>query len=353
MKDNSPKIAKVFKAFGRWFDRAADWFDSEDSLVIIPYRGYANADRLMMKGRVLENEHLFSGKSESEIQTIIENLKRFDTDELSDARLLMQVNDQTFETDTDEEGYFLIDQPWQAPEVEKKERWLTVRLELPDEPDDKEQPIMAEGELFLPSANADYGIISDIDDTVLQTHVTSRFRLKMLYATFVQNAHQRLPMEGVVELFNAFVGGGDGRQTNPIFYVSSSPWNIYDLLAQFMELQGLPKGPILLRDYGIRPSGPFLSHKTETISHILKTFPDLPFIMLGDTASKDADYYLELAKQFPGRIKAIYIRQTRDTKNARRMARLIEEHSDIDAIMVHSSSEIIEHAKAKGILPKR
>jgi len=351
VKDNSPKIARVFKAFGRWFDRAADWFDKEDSLLIMPYRGYANANRLMMKGRVLENENLFNGKSESEIQNIIESLKRFDTDELSDAKVSIQVNDQSFETITDEEGYFLIDTPWQAPPRKKENRWLTTRLELPDERDEDGEPITVEGEVYLPSVNADYGVISDIDDTVLQTHVTSRFRLKMLHATFMQNAHQRLPMEGVVELFNAFVRGGDGKQENPIFYVSSSPWNIYDLLAQFMELQQLPKGPILLRDYGIRPSGAFHNHKMETISHILNTYPELPFIMLGDTASRDADFYLELAQQFPGRIKAVYIRQTRNTKNARRMARLIEEHSHIDAILVHSSEEIIEHAQEKGILP--
>ena len=352
MKDDSPRIAKVFRNFGRWFDRAADWFDKEDSLLIRPYRGYANAERLMMKGRVLENENLFNGKSESEIRNIIENLKRFDTDELSDARVAMHVNNQTFETITDEEGYFLIDAPWEAPLHESEDRWLNTRLELPDELDENNHPISIEGELYFPSSKADYGIISDIDDTVLQTHVTSRFRLKMLYATFMKNAHQRLPMEGVVDLFNAFVKGGDGKQDNPIFYVSSSPWNIYDLLAQFMELQQLPKGPILLRDYGIRPSGPLLNHKIETISHILNTFSDLPFIMLGDTASKDADYYLELAKQFPGRIKAVYIRQTRDTRNARRMARLIEEHTHIDAVLVHRSKEIEEHARRKGILPR-
>ena len=33
--------------------------------------------------------------------------------------------------------------------------------------------------------------------------------------------------------------------------MSSSPWNIYDVIAEFMELQNIPKGPIVLRDWDI------------------------------------------------------------------------------------------------------
>jgi phosphatidate phosphatase APP1 len=176
------------------------------------------------------------------------------------------------------------------------------------------------------------------------------FKLKMLYATFVQDGHQRLPMEGIVDLFKSFVRGGDGKKENPIFYVSNSPWNVYDLLTEFMEVQHLPKGPVLLRDYGIKPSGEFHGHKLSTIAHILNCYPEIPFILLGDTASKDADFYIELAQKFQGQIKTIYIRHTRDTKNARRIVKLIEKHSDIDAVLVYSTEEIITHAKSKNIL---
>ena len=42
---------------------------------------------------------------------------------------------------------------------------------------------------------------------------------------------------------------GDAR--NPLFYVSSSPWNVYDVITQFLELQGIPHGPVMLRDVDI------------------------------------------------------------------------------------------------------
>lgn len=101
-------------------------------------------------------------------------------------------------------------------------------------------------------------------------------------------------MEGMVDLFSKFVKGGNGKRINPIFYVSNSPWNIYDLLTKFLDIQNLPEGPVLLRDYGleyIRKRANSRGHKLDTISDILRTYPELPFIMLGDTASKDADYY--------------------------------------------------------------
>ena len=114
-----------------------------------------------------------------------------------------------------------------------------------------------------------------------------------------------------------------------------------------MSIRKLPKGPILLRDYGLRPAHNFARHKLEAITTILEMYPTLPFIMLGDTASKDADFYLELAQRFPNRIKAIYIRKTSDSKNARRVAKLIADHSHIDAVLVNNSAEIVAHARER------
>ena len=324
-------------------------FSSSDPLMIQPYRGYANAEQLFFKGRVLEDEGLSDGNHNSRRLNLLDSFKRMETDEVPNVPVEMNVEGQTFQTLTDHEGYFIVDQSWQAP-VEPTKQWYQADLTLLDHLHKDGSSVQATGEVFIPSPKAEYGIISDIDDTVLQTFVTSKLKLRMLYATFFKNANQRLPMEGIVELFQTLEKGKNGDSENPFFYVSSSPWNIYDMLEQFMTLRHLPKGPILLRDYGIDPSGPFLKHKLATIARILETYPKLPFIMLGDTASSDGDYYLELAKQFPGQVKAIYIRQTKDTRNARRMKKLLEEQTDVMAVMMERSVEIEEHAKSIGLI---
>jgi len=160
-----------------------------------------------------------------------------------------------------------------------------------------------------------------------------------------------MPMEGMVDLFQNLAG--NGAAPNPFFYVSNSPWNIHDVLTEFLNLQKLPTGPVLLRDFGLHlvfKRKENKTHKLESIRHILETFPDLPFVLFGDTASSDADYYLKFKKEFPQQIRAVYIRHTEDTRNARRVKALVESHSDPNFLLVNSSKEIRAHAERIGLL---
>jgi len=344
---------KVGKKISKGINRLVENFDSKDPLIILPYRGYANAKRIYLKGRVLEDENIFRGKTDSQIQNIINSFKRFETDEIPNADVRITCANQSFECQTDEEGYFILDRKWKAPAKKSTNNWIDAKVELLFPTKTNNKKITAKGEIYLPSKNADYGIITDVDDTILQTHVTSLFKLRMLYVTMFKNAYERLPMEGMVKLFKNFVKGENGKRENPIFYLSHSPWNIYDLLEEFFKIQKFPKGPILLRDYGFKPSGDFSNHKNKSIEHILKTYPKLPFILLGDSADEDADFYIEAAKKFPKQIKAIYIRQTRNTKNAKRIKKLIQKNTNVPAILIHSSNEILDHGIENGILFKK
>lgn len=339
-------LKRLKKSLNEVSDFVKETLENESPVIIQPYRGYANESKLWLKGRVLEDENIFQGKSESQIRNLIDNFKRFETDELAHGQVNIDIQGKKHITTTNEEGFFTVDAPFKV-ERQENPQWLRKTIELVNSDD---VLVRSEAEVLVPSKNARFGVISDIDDTVLQTHVTSLFRLKMLYATFLKDSHQRLPMEGVVELFKTLTKGKSQNENNPVFYISHSPWNIYDLLEEFMQLQQLPKGPILLRDYNILPDDAFQNHKVRSIRHILKTYPRLPFVFLGDTASSDADFYLQIAQESPEQIKAIYIRQTKVTKNAKRVAQLLQEQKDIHAVLVHTSQEIEEHAAKIGLI---
>jgi len=75
--------------------------------------------------------------------------------------------------------------------------------------------------------------------------------------------------------------------------------------------------------------------------------------LLGDSAEKDADFYIEVAKKFPKQIKAIYIRKTRNTKNAKRIKKLINKNTAVPAILIHSSQDIHDHGLENGIFYKK
>lgn len=344
-------IRAARKAHDTFDDIKANWKDADAVLRIMPYRGYISENHLFMEGRVLEDETIFVGKTDSQIRDIINAFKRFESDEVPGIEVVVDFNHQEIQTRTDEEGYYTIDEVLAHPLPEKMPSFSNVQITLPGLPDTKDDDIHEMGEVMFADRTAEYGIITDIDDTILQTHVTSLFYLKMVATTLLDNAHQRLPMEGIKEVIWKMVKGSDGLRHNPVFYVSNSPWNLYDTLDDFIRLQDLPKGPILLRDVGFwsKYANPRRT-KIERISHILKTYPNLPFIMLGDTASDDADVYIEMANQFPEQLKAFYIRQTKDNKNARRIQQLIEGNPQIAGKIIYTSAEIMEDAKKRGYI---
>ncbi len=146
---------------------------------------------------------------------------------------------------------------------------------------------------MIPGPGARFGVISDVDDTVLVTGATDA--VGMARTVFTGNALSRMTFDGVAELYRAL----RGEQGNPIFYVSSSPWNLYDLLDDFLALNGLPAGPILLRDWGLSSIELLPTdhhhHKLGTIHAILSTYPDLPFLLLGDSGQQDPEIYAQIA----------------------------------------------------------
>jgi phosphatidate phosphatase APP1 len=174
-----------------------------------------------------------------------------------------------------------------------------------------EADVRATGPVLIPPDDSEFGIISDIDDTVLETGVTRK--LAMARTVFLNNARTRLPFKGVAAFYEALVQGVNPGGENPIFFVSGSPWNLYDLLAEFMDLQKIPRGPILLRDFGLDVrkliKKETRAHKLDCIRPILNLYPKLRFILIGDSGEQDPEIYREVVREYPGRILAIYIRK--------------------------------------------
>jgi phosphatidate phosphatase APP1 len=170
--------------------------------------------------------------------------------------------------------------------------------------------VQATAQLRVATGAPSFGVISDLDDTVIQSRITSF--LQAVRTVMLGNARTRLPFPGVAAFYRALEQGGDGGQLNPIFYVSSSPWNIHDIIADFMDIQGIPRGPINLRDWDIVLSALTSSRlgnfKEPVINEILELYPSLPFILIGDNSQKDPEIYRGILGRHPGRILAIYIR---------------------------------------------
>jgi len=283
-------------------------FGGDRPLRIEAYRGFGRADRAWVKARVLRGMPLPPARAADSVWiNLSAMLQRFESDEIPGARVRVRYPGGEQVLTTDREGYC---ECWfePTPPLPAGEPWRTVEMELLDPP--SPHPVRSRPRVLVPPRTARFGVISDLDDTVIRTDVASR--LRMAKNVFLGNAHTRTPFPGVAAFYRALERGCAGYAHNPVFYVSSSPWNLFDVLAEFMELKGIPAGPLLLRDWGISSVDPgeggHSGHKLRHIRIILELFPTLPFILVGDSGQEDPEIYHRAVVEHPRRILAVYIR---------------------------------------------
>ena len=228
--------------------RAARRFLDRDPYMVAGYRSYGSAQRVLIRGRAMENEGVTSaGDSDSLWRNLVNSYRRIEADPLPNAVVRARVGGATADITADDEGFFFAWVELPSP-VTATDGWIPIELELVN-PSEGGARVTGRAEALLAPPAARFITISDMDDTVLQSHVTSL--LQAFRTVLLGNARTRLPFPGVAAFYRALHAGVSGAETNPVFYVSSSPWNLYDLLIDFLEHQGIPKGPLTLRDWDI------------------------------------------------------------------------------------------------------
>lgn len=287
---------------------------------ILPYRSYGTPDKFTVMGRVIERKREILIEEEDTWWDNLRNMvRRFASREIAGVPLRVTYGDDQVDIITDEEGYFRAELPLSPPL--QFSGWFEANVAITTPGAYGKDEVSNLVPVLIPPKSANFGVISDIDDTVVLTHATNF--LKMARMVFLGNARSRLPFHGVAAFYHALCQGTQGEYTpnsehqhnNPIFYVSSSAWNIYDLLIDFLEHNDIPSGPLMLADYGFDPASfPFASHdmhKIKQIRQILDTYPELPFILIGDSGQRDHAIYQQINFDYPGRILAIYLRDVR------------------------------------------
>jgi phosphatidate phosphatase APP1 len=350
------RLLRVAADIEKNFDELAHEFrvrlNADDVLQIITYRTYGTVRRLYVKGRVLKDKGILKPTDkDTMLKNLISMYKRFTTDEVPNARLQVKFQGRKYFAITNDEGYFKIELT--AHKLELQDLWHMLDVELIDAPYSFSKNIKSTASILIPPPDAEFGIISDIDDTIVKTSANDL--LAMARITFLNNAFSRLPFAGVAEFYNALQLGRNGKRNNPFFYVSSSPWNLYDLLIDFLDLNNIPEGPLLLRDYGLdeKPEDDnHSSHKIKEITNILLAYPELKFVLIGDSGQEDPNIYSEIVGLFPGRILAIYIRDVQLPERERvaiNVAKGVLKHK-VEMVIVDNTVEAAKHASSIGLI---
>jgi phosphatidate phosphatase APP1 len=179
--------------------------------------------------------------------------------------------------------------------------------------------------------------------------------IKLARTVLLKNARTRLPLKGVAGFYKALQLGRNGSGRNPLFYVSSSPWNMYDLFQEFFQIHNIPVGPIFLRDWGFERQSMVAvnnrKYKLEAIRNILDKFSNLNFILIGDSGEKDAEIYTEIIQSYPGRILTAYIRRVRqDLQRQNEIQELANQVEGLNSILLYAEDTQVmaEHAAQSG-----
>ncbi|WP_159704171.1 App1 family protein [Massilia sp. 9I] len=325
--------------------------ESGRALMAVPYLGFGNAHRIWLKGRLLDDVAFREQNvADSGWANLVALYQRLESDEVADARVLAHFGGRTHEARTDDGGYFSFDIALDTPLAGGRHR---VELEFPDNRPGGDA-LRTVAEVVVPAPTARFGIISDIDDTVLWTNVTNKLNMALMLAR--TNHHTRKPFKGVAGFYRALRDGASGTEDNPLFYVSSSPWHLYGPLVDFLKLQGIPLGPLLLRELSVRQMLKITehgSHKLAQIERILDFYPDMQFVLIGDSGEQDPEIYTEVVRRHPGAVKMIYIRNVNpDPSRIDALDRLIEEVSATGTQLVLSPDSVFaaSHAAAEGLI---
>jgi len=282
----------------RWIRKSLRRWVPGEPVVVVTYTGYVGClpegPVARVRGRVLRRTVVALTGPTRSWRTFMETVAWFTTSEVPGVPVEVISEVARAHTVTDEEGYLEARVRVAPPSQARVGLKLTARR----------APDTVATAYAVPAGDRPL-VVSDIDDTVLITGVKER--LKMVGRTLVGDPTDRQVVDGMPALLRGLAAGA------PVFFVSTSPWNLYQRLVDTLAHHGVPSGPLLLTDWGfgskqmlVRPA---LEYKVETIAGLLADFPGRTAVLVGDSGQHDLEAYLAIAESHPGRVRAILIRE--------------------------------------------
>ncbi|MCP9221908.1 DUF2183 domain-containing protein [Erythrobacter sp. LQ02-29] len=300
---------------------------SRSPVRIQPFFGYRNTERLLIGARALRSDPVAFERM-SQWRALRTMWGQFASAEAAGVRVSLTVRrpdgvERRYGATSDREGYawfdIALDGDWARP---ARTGWEVVELGW----ENAKGPQSVEGHVMVPGQDIRLAVISDIDDTIIETGITGGLRnvVRNWRRMLIQLPHDRKQVAGAGGFYGELGGGRQPGQEGaaigsrltvsrrPFFYVSSSPWNLFPYLVAFLRGRELPLGPMMLRDWSFDRatlgSAGHAAHKSRSIAKILDLYPDLRFALIGDDTQGDLAAFAQTVERAPGRIAAVFIR---------------------------------------------
>ncbi|MCR2785548.1 MULTISPECIES: phosphatase domain-containing protein [unclassified Microbacterium] len=303
-------IARLEYRFHSWRERRARRRGQRPTVAAFP--GYGGPDWVRVLGRVLivpsvpaDASGEFAG---------VRGWRSFASVPVGFAQVRIEIDGVVHEVVADRGG--VIDQTLPGT---LEPGWQPITMSVEDG-----EPV--ETRVFIVAPDVRFGIVSDVDDTVMVTALPRP--LVAAWNSFVLDEHARQPVPGMAVLLERIVRENPG---SPMVYLSTGAWNVAPTLMRFLRRHVFPPGAMLLTDWGPTHDRWFRSgqmHKAENLARLAREFPQIKWLLLGDDGQHDDALYTAFAVEHPDHVRAVAIRRLSATEAVLAGGRtVVDDHS--------------------------
>jgi phosphatidate phosphatase APP1 len=257
---------------------------------IVAYPGYGNTSWVRVLARVV-----LTGKSGGATSGKLRGWKSFTSVPIRRSQVEVEIGGVIHSAQADSGG--LVDVVLDA---QLSPGWHTIILRSP-------AAAPAEARMQIIDPETTFGIVSDIDDTVMVTALPRP--LLALWNTLVLSERARTPTPGMAVMLDRVIAQHPGA---PILYLSTGAWNVAPALARFLARNLYPDGVLLLTDWGPTRQRWFRSgreHKLNNLKRLAQEFPSARWLLVGDDGQHDPEIYADFARTHAAQTAAVAIRQ--------------------------------------------
>lgn len=265
------------------------------------YHAYGNAHHLVIQGR-MEKMKTFQKVmlDDGWFRNVWRRLREVEGDEIKHEHIIASVNDESFVTRGDDEGYFGFDI---TTEKALDSGYATIDLQIENHANIHKTMTTIIG------AEPLVGIISDFDDTIIVSNVTNTIRLGL--NTLFKNYKQRTVVPTMLERFEKILAQNPINTPSTLFILSGSPLQLFNSVEAFLIYHHFPKHTLILKKVHGANKDPLVdqfAYKTQKIERLITLYPNMEWVMFGDSGEKDPQVYKAMAERYPKKIKRYYIR---------------------------------------------
>jgi len=261
------------------------------------YDGFGTSDgAALIRGRVVRGGGPLRGHGRGKLCELGRSLRLLLTRGVPGQTVEVRSFGRRHQVRSDERGFFQLE--LRRPRLPTGTFGVSARLTATP-------GVPGRGRLAIWPARGGAVVISDIDDTIIDSCATNK--IKLVWRSLTSRAEERRAFSGAARLYSELAGRGI-----PIIYVSSAPVTLRPRIMRTLAAAGFPRAPLLLKDpgrYGLLEHDRF---KRDAIEQVLAGLPRREALLIGDSGERDPEIYRQVRAAHPSRTTAVLIHRVTD-----------------------------------------